>query len=244
MSRTKIEWCDRVWNPVTGCTKVSAGCKNCYAERIAARFWGERKFTDIRCHLERLYDPYRWRKPSLVFVNSMSDLFHPEVDKEFIGDVFCMMQKTPQQTYMILTKRPKEMLYWFNLMNAEDPLPNVWLGVSVEDQPTAEERITLLLKTPATLRFLSIEPMLSSIDIRGFLPHIDWVICGCESGQKARPMDLDWALDLHDQCRAANVPFFLKQAVIDGKFVREPQLSDYEFWQEYPKVYYERFRVH
>ena len=168
MTKTKIEWADRVWNPVTGCTKVSEGCRNCYAERLAGRFWKDRKFTEVRIHPLRLEQPLSWKKPSRVFVNSMSDLFHPGVDHDFIGDVFRVMEKTPQHTYMILTKRPKEMLYWFNLMNAERYLPNVWLGVSVEDQKSADERIPLLLKAPAAVRFMSCEPLLGPVNLWKF----------------------------------------------------------------------------
>jgi protein gp37 len=241
MTKTKIEWADRVWNPVTGCTKVSEGCRNCYAERLASRFWGDRKFMDVMVHPERLNQPLSWKKPSRVFVNSMSDLFHPDIDHDFIGDVFRMMEKTPQHTYLILTKRPKEMLYWFNLMNAERFLPNVWLGVSVEDQKTAEERLPLLLKTPAAVRFVSCEPLLGQVDFwkfasreetfgsmfdhrgsYGFYPGlppepikyhegIDWVIVGGESGPNARPMHPDWARSIRDQCVDAGVPFFFKQ---------------------------------
>ena len=215
MTKTKIEWADRVWNPVTGCTKVSAGCANCYAERIAKRFWGERPFGEVRCHPERLEDPLKWRKPARVFVNSMSDLFHPSVDKDFIGDVFRVMQKTPHHTYMILTKRPKDMLYWFNLMNAERFLENVWLGVSVEDQEEAYERIPYLLNTPAAVRFVSVEPMLGPVNIvRALLSTpkgvINWVICGGESGPGARPMHPDWVRSLRDQCQEAKAPFFFK----------------------------------
>jgi protein gp37 len=241
MTKTKIEWADRVWNPITGCTKVSEGCRNCYAERLAGRFWKDRKFTEVRMHPERLSQPLSWKKPSRVFVNSMSDLFHPDVDHDFIGDVFRVMEKTPQHTYLILTKRPKEMLYWFNLMNAERYLPNVWLGVSVEDQKSADERIPLLLNTPAAVRFVSCEPLLGPVDFwkfatreetfgsmfdhrgsYGFYPGlppepikyhegIDWVIVGGESGPGARPMHPDWARSIRNQCVDAGVSFFFKQ---------------------------------
>lgn len=241
---TKIEWADKVWNPVTGCTKVSDGCRNCYAERMAERFWKDRQFSDVQCHADRLKQPLSWKKPARVFVNSMSDLFHLDVDKDFIGDVFRNMEKTPQHTFIILTKRPKEMLYWFNLMNAERYLPNVWLGVSVENQQTADERIPLLLKTPAAVRFVSCEPLLGPVDLSNNHPEylwgqdsrdgetdqdpLDWVICGGESGPNARPMHPDWARSLRDQCQAAGVPFFFKQNGEWDALEKHPETSGYE----------------
>lgn len=173
MTKTNIEWATDVWNPVTGCTKVSAGCKNCYAEKIAERFWGDRKFTDVECHPERLEDPLRWKKPRRIFVNSMSDLFHESVPNWFIDDVFRVMANT-KHTYMILTKRPDRMnrYIWNRSKYPSDGramLPNVWLGVSVENQQTADERIPYLLETPAAVRFVSVEPMLEEVDIRYYL---------------------------------------------------------------------------
>ena len=215
MTKTSIEWCDEIWNPTTGCTKVSAGCKNCYAERIAKRFWGERKFTDVQCHPERLDKPFYWRKPRRVFVDSMSDLFHPDVPDDFILEVFVAMEDSPNYTFMILTKRPDRMLdfrkrRWVIRDGEPWVYPNIWLGVSVENQQAADERIPLLLQTSAAVRFVSVEPMLEKIDLRkvqmpdgddlgptlfnfGYDVGIDWVICGCESGPGARPMELDWA---------------------------------------------------
>ncbi|HWR66089.1 MAG TPA: phage Gp37/Gp68 family protein [Bellilinea sp.] len=248
MTKTTIEWADEVWNPVTGCTKVSQGCKNCYAERVAERFWGERKFTDVRMHPERLEDPLHWKKPRRVFVNSMSDLFHPDVPFDFIDRVFAVMALCPQHTFLVLTKRPERMVAWFRdissttrstwvwsemgrLLNAnkvrypEWPLPNVWMGVSVEDQKAADERIPLLLQTPAAVRFISAEPLLGPVDLRRGIystspdgesrgtsvEGLNWVICGGESGSNARPMHPDWVRGLRDQCQAAGVPFFFKQ---------------------------------
>lgn len=242
--KTKIEWATDVWNPVTGCTKVSEGCRHCYAETIAKRFWGERKFTDVQCHTDRLDAPRHWKKPRRVFVNSMSDLFHPDVPFEFIDRVFGAMTMACEHTFMILTKRPMRMLDWFNWTTHNKtglwPLPNVWLGVTVENQAVADDRIPLLLQTPAAVRFVSVEPMLAPVDIHDFLhpckvhcsddiPAIDWVICGGETGPGARPMHPDWARSLRDQCTAAGVPFFFKkwgewisigeQAVDDGNWI-------------------------
>jgi protein gp37 len=255
MSTTKIQWCDKVWNPVTGCTKVSEGCRNCYAEGIAKRFWGERKFTDVQFHLERMDEPSHWRKPAKIFVNSMSDLFHPDVPDGFIFGCFMRMATANRHTFIILTKRPERMRDWIKnnwmtdideVYNKELILDNVWLGVSVEDQKTADERIPILLQTPAAVRFVSIEPMLESISLGGFdgktyrpwLDYhaqkvmIDWVICGGESGSSARPhphyIDI---LNLKNQCVSAGVPFFLKQ--MWGK--KMPEL-DGQTWKQYPEV--------
>jgi protein gp37 len=225
MGKTSIEWTDEVWNPVTGCQKVSQGCKNCYAERIASRFWGERKFTDVVCHDDRMDIPLSWKKPRRVFVNSMSDLFHVDVDFKFIRRVWRRMADANQHTFLILTKRPERMLEFTRWMAGDDDLSiaewprNVWLGVSVEDQKAADERIPYLLKTPAAVRFLSCEPLLGSIRFAnvpglnriGNGPGLDWVIAGGESGPGARPMHPEWAKSLKDQCQAANVPFFFKQ---------------------------------
>ena len=262
MTKTSIEWATDVWNPVTGCTKVSAGCKNCYAEKIAKRFWGDRKFTDVQCHEERLYEPFHWKKPRRVFVNSMSDLFHPDVPEEFIYRVFRIMASS-KHTYIILTKRPlrmnnlmmhiRERLISDHFREIVADLPNVWLGVSVENQQAADERIPYLLQTPAAVQFVSVEPMLGPLSwLKHYLPckipcpryerdgklvvaDLDWVICGCESGQNARPFDMDWARDLRDQCQNANVPFFFKQGRVGGKLVKMPEL-DGQVWNEFPEV--------
>jgi len=244
MSKSKIEWTDRVWNPVTGCTKVSQGCKNCYAETIANRFWGERKFTDIICHEDRLNYPLHLKKPQKIFVNSMSDLFHEKVPFEFILKVFSIMHKAKQHTFQILTKRPERILELKGKMpepyfNLELFTQNIWLGISCEDQKTADERIPILLQIPAAVRWLSVEPMLGKIDLSkhlfydgsngeyycewcgGFIGNdhdcynsgagIDWVVVGGESGPHARPMHPDWVRSIRDQCQAAGVPFYFKQ---------------------------------
>lgn len=242
---TKIEWTDEVWNPVTGCTKVSQGCKNCYAERIAERFWGERKFTDVICYEDRLGIPLKWRKPRRVFVNSMSDLFHPDAPDDFISRVYIRMLETSWHTYQVLTKRPERMFKWMQDHNVTKGSSAIWLGVSVEDQKTADERIPWLLKTPAAVRFVSYEPALSEIHIEKWLekedgeqwigPRLDWVIAGCESGPGARPAHPGWFRSVRDQCQAAGVPFFLKQMKINGKMVKMPEL-DGKVWNEYPEV--------
>jgi len=243
MSKSKIEWTDETWNPVTGCTKVSQGCKHCYAERIWPRLSANPKhvafgrgFTDVQCHPERLEQPLRWKRPRMVFVNSMSDLFHEDVPDEFIILVFSIMNNASQHTFQVLTKRPKRM---HSLLSQLPVVPNVWLGVSVEDQATADERIPLLLQTPASVRWISAEPLLGHITLqndvsggesssepsaydgkyhcRSYLrgvtgdQRLNWVVVGGESGPKARPMHPDWARSLRDQCKASGVPFFFKQ---------------------------------
>jgi protein gp37 len=215
---SKIEWTDKTWNPVTGCTKISQGCKHCYAERLYERFHGKGSFRNITCHPDRLEHPLRWKKASMVFVNSMSDLFHEEVPFSFIYDVFIIMQKAHWHTFQVLTKRAQRMLEFFVYAQFKEPIPNVWVGVSVEDQKAADERIPVLLKIPAAKRFLSCEPLIGEVDLYRFIPPvqqperlIDWVIVGGESGPGARPMHPDWARKLRDQCTSAIIYFFFKQ---------------------------------
>jgi len=220
--KSRIEWTDATWNPTTGCTKVSQGCKHCYAERFAHRQGYD--FSKVELHPERLEMPLRWKRPRRIFVDSMSDLFHEEVGFDFIDRVMNIMVRCPQHVFMILTKRPMRMFqYWdqwrFFKREMVSLGENIWLGVSVEDQMTADKRIPWLLETPAAVRFVSYEPALEKIDILAdrISPtmrsenKIDWVICGGESGPGARPMHPDWARSIRDQCQAAGVPFFFKQ---------------------------------
>ena len=288
MSVTSIEWADRVWNPVSGCTKVSTGCKHCYAETMAERFFARlyppvederdfgrgvkepyvrpRRFTDVQTHADRLDAPLRWRKPARIFVNSMSDLFHEDVPDEFIAAVFGIVASSPQHTFLILTKRPERARLWFAMLTSTAamvtdgdgevrwcikhldqhitrgfhcvlppwPLPNVWLGVSVEDQATADQRIPILLLTPAAVRWVSAEPLLGPVNLHRiehpedgchasalqgqrdenryeFYHQLDWVVVGGESGPKARPCDVAWIRSVVEQCSAAGVPAFVKQ---------------------------------
>jgi protein gp37 len=274
MGKTSIEWTDRTWNPVRGCSRVSEGCRNCYAERQATRFsgcasWGAPggpkahggdpffgfaemtkagprwtgKVELVEKHLE---DPLHWRQPSRVFVNSMSDLFHEGLPDEAIDRIFAVMALCPQHTFQVLTKRPRRMFEWSHTkegrlfgkpdlrytpprkLGALWPFPNVWLGVSVEDQATADERIPLLLQTPAALRFVSYEPALGPVEFfniayrdhytnvlmgrdRYGLPNLDWIIVGGESGPGARLFDIEWARETIAQCGLAKVPCFVKQ---------------------------------
>lgn len=278
--KTGIEWTDATWNPIRGCSRVSEGCRNCYAETVAGRFSkpglpyegliarGGQWNGKVRLLPEMLAQPYRWVKPRRIFVNSMSDLFHESVPFEFIASVFAVMGVTTRHTYQILTKRPERMLAFFEWLGEDDrydddrimdhwpegldwtpsrngrggydncgplwPYENVWLGVSVEDQATADARIPLLLEAPAAVRWISAEPLLGPVDIAWALGHrkgmvagfqhrgrfapgfellrpLDWVVVGGESGSNARPMHPDWARSMRDQCAAEGVAFLFKQ---------------------------------
>jgi protein gp37 len=221
--RSSIQWTQATWNPVTGCVQVSPGCDHCYAKTFAERFRGvkghpyEQGF-DLKLWPERLEIPKRWRAPRLVFVNSMSDLFQDGVPIDFVRRVWETMAATPRHTYQVLTKRPGVMASMLRRV-APDPLPNVWLGTSVEDQKRADLRIRKLLETPAAIRFLSCEPLLGPIDVARAIPvapltpedALHWVIVGGESGPGARPMELEWARSLVNQCKAADIACFVKQ---------------------------------
>lgn len=237
MTKSNIAWTERVWNPVTGCTKVSAGCKNCYAEAIAHRYWGERKFSDVQCHEDRLDAPLHWRKPSRVFVNSMSDLFHDEVPDLFIEEVFTVMEKATNHTFQILTKRPERMR---GLLREWDiRLPNVWLGVSVENQEQAMARIPHLVNTPAAVRWLSVEPMLGYVDFfenPGYELNLDWVVVGGESGANFREMDMQAFETFITMCTIAGLPIFVKQD--SGRFPgKQGRIPDKLWIKEYPSPY-------
>jgi len=218
--RSAIEWTEATWNPTTGCDRISAGCDHCYALTLAKRLkaMGAEKYQvdgdprtsgpgfGLTLHPDALSVPYRWRTPRLVFVNSMSDLFHARVPLEFIREVFQVMADTPQHTYQVLTKRSRRLR---RLAGKLDWPPNVWMGVSVEDQ-THLYRVDDLREVPAAVRFLSCEPLLgplTGLDLTG----IDWVIAGGESGPGHRPMEEAWVLELRDLCQAHGVPFFFKQ---------------------------------
>lgn len=213
--RSAIEWTDATWNPVTGCTKVSRGCENCYAERLAERFRGtpghpfESGF-DLRLRPDRLRQPLSWRRPRMIFVNSMSDLFHKDIPIEFIDAVFETMETADHHIFQVLTKRSSLMRSYLRRRYDSGLSPeHIWCGVSVEDQ-AATTRIRHLRDAPVSTRFLSIEPLLGPIgDID--LDGISWVIVGGESGPRARPMRPEWALSVRDLCHEKGVPFFFKQ---------------------------------
>ena len=211
MAQSSIEWTEMTWNPTTGCTKISAGCKFCYAEVMTKRLMamGIDKYKDgfeIRTHEDSLMTPYEWKKPKIVFVNSMSDLFHPEVPIEFIKKVFHVMNDTPQHTYQVLTKRGDRLHEIHDQLNWTK---NIWMGVSVEDERVTE-RIDFLRQTKAKTKFLSCEPLIGPL-MNLNLAGIDWVIVGGESGRKARQMEEWWVWDIKQQCEEQEVLFFFKQ---------------------------------
>src|SRR3990172_9090708 len=257
--QTTISWAEATWNTVYGCTKVSPGCAHCYIERTppyrkaSLRF--ERGHIAVQLMPERLDIPLHWGKPRRIFVNSLSDTFHEDVPLEFFEAIWSMTYRAPQHQYLFLTKRPERMRqmlgphgigFYASEAPVPCPQPNAWLGVTAENQHWADERIPILLDTPATVRWVSVEPCLGPVDLRrffggpegepfwdgephpcgrcgrgwedghecpgGFGPSLDWAVCGGESGKGYRPMNLDWARSLRDQCRAAGVPFFMKQA--------------------------------
>lgn len=224
MAESQIEWTDSTWNPVAGCSIMSSGCTNCYAMQMAKRLeaMGVEKYAGLTrksgkrtvwngvVHEDRsaLEIPKRWRKPRKIFVNSMSDLFHPEVSDTFIEDVWTVMRDTPRHHYQILTKRPDRMQEFLNNKTSKQ-LPNVWLGTSIENAEV-NERIEHLKSIPAAIRFISFEPLIGSvgsIDLGG----IDWAIVGGESGHAARPIKVDWIDEIYEQCRESDTAFFFKQ---------------------------------
>jgi protein gp37 len=211
MAKTSIEWTETTWNPTTGCTKISAGCKNCYAAVLARRLqaMGQKKYKDgfkLTLHPDTINDPFKWRKPKIVFVNSMSDLFHEDVPLHFIQQVFDVMNNTPKHTYQVLTKRSKRLLELSPFLNWT---PNIWMGVSVEDERVVN-RIDDLRLCGASTKFLSCEPLIGPLPNMN-LEKIDWVIVGGESGLKARPMEKEWVEDIQEQCAVESVAFFFKQ---------------------------------
>jgi len=217
---TKIQWTDQTWNPSTGCDKVSAGCKHCYAE-VVTRRW-PKTFPDgfdFKLHPERFRDPYTWRKPRRVFVNSMSDLFHEQMSLDILQELFAVMADCPQHTFQILTKRHERLaelaqqLHWSS---------NIWIGVSIENQNYAA-RADFLRQVPAAVRFISAEPLIGPLELD--LHNIHWVIVGGESQLGCRAMDIQWARAIRDQCREVGVAYFLKQ--LGGHPNERGQLTDF-----------------
>lgn len=245
VSKSSIEWTEATWNPVAGCTVLSPGCTNCYAMRMAARLslMGHKKYIGltrlsggrqkwngkITCDKSTLENPRRWKRGRIIFVNSMSDLFHEEVPMEFIHEVFEVMNNTPQHTYQILTKRSERLESIASELNWSS---NIWMGVSVENKDYCR-RIDNLRKVPSRVRFLSLEPLLGPIP-QIDLSRIEWVIVGGESGPKARSMSKDWVRDIRDQCIAQNVAFHFKQWGGANK-KKTGRVLDGKTWDELPR---------
>ncbi|MCE6988047.1 DUF5131 family protein [Dyadobacter sp. CY323] len=212
MAKSSIEWTDVTWNPTTGCTKISDGCKFCYAEIMTRRLraMGQEKYSQgfkvIKTHEDTLLGPYTWRSPKIVFVNSMSDLFHKDVPVDFIKKVFNVMNSNPQHIFQVLTKRSERLLELNSELNWTD---NIWMGVSVESEKVVN-RIDCLRETEAKIKFLSLEPLIGPLAGLN-LSKIDWVIVGGESGFNPRPMRYEWVSEILDQCKRENVAFFFKQ---------------------------------
>jgi protein gp37 len=230
-----IEWTESTWNPLTGCTKISPGCKHCYAERMAKRLkaMGQPNYANgfrLALHEESLELPLRWKKPQMIFVNSMSDLFHKDVPVAFIQSVFDVMRRAHWHTFQVLTKRSGRLAQLDSVLDWPE---NVWMGVSVENADYVE-RIDHLRSSHAGIKFLSLEPLLGPLPALD-LDNIDWVIVGGESGPGARPMEREWVVDIRRQCQRAGVPFFFKQwGGVHKK--RTGRLLDGRTWDEWPRA--------
>lgn len=232
---SSIEWTESTWNPVTGCSKISAGCKHCYAERMAHRLqmMGNPRYKNgfkLTLHPDLLELPLKWHRPRMIFVNSMSDLYHEDIPKEFILKVFEVMNKAHWHTFQILTKRVERLV---EIAPRVHWTPNIWQGVTIENQDVAY-RINFIRQIPATVRFLSCEPLIGplyKIDLTG----IHWVIVGGESGPKARPMSPEWVRTIRDLCTISNVPFFFKQWGGVQKH-RTGRILDGHIWNQYPQI--------
>lgn len=246
----KIEWTERTWNPTAGCTKVSSGCKNCYAETMANRLKamgveGYENGFKFNIVPSRLNDPYKRKKPTVYFLNSMSDIFHEEMPEDYLNQIFDVIEDTPHHTYQVLTKRADKMKEYFS----KRPVPkNIWLGVTVDNKRQGLPRIDRLRDIKATVLFLSVEPLLEDLGEMN-LTNIDWVIVGGESGPRARPMDKEWVLNIKKQCDDKDIAFFFKQWGTWGadKIKRNKKLNgkelDGQIWQEFPEVIEENYVV-
>lgn len=235
--KTKIEWTQVTWNPVTGCTKISDGCKNCYAEAFSYRLkgMGVEKYKDgfkVRLHPDTINDPFKWKKSRVVFVNSMGDLFHDEVPESFILKVFNVMKDNPQHIFQVLTKRA-ERLEELNNKGILDWADNIWMGVTVENEEVLK-RIDNLTKTGAKIKFLSCEPLLESLKNMN-LEGINWVITGGESGRNSRPMEKEWVEEIRENCIETDTAFFFKQW---GGFNKKKngRILDGKIWEQMPSL--------
>ena len=211
MSKSKIEWTESTWNPVSGCTKISNGCENCYAERMAKRLqaMGTKGYEDgfkVTLHPDSLEKPLKLKKPQMIFVNSMSDIFHKEIDDEYIMKIFKVMNKAHWHTFQVLTKRPERLAQMANKLNWTD---NIWMGVTVEANDYVD-RVDYLRNLDIKVKFLSVEPLIDSVDKMDYT-GIDWVIVGGESGYGCREIEKEWVIEVKEKCEKDNIPFFFKQ---------------------------------
>ncbi len=238
-TQSSIEWTESTWNPVSGCSKISVGCLNCYAERMAKRLkaMGQRRYRNgftVTLHPEALDEPYRWKKPRVVFVNSMSDLFHDRIPFDFIRQVFSAMEANARHTFQVLTKRSQRLRERGPLLEWSE---NIWMGVTIENNDYVG-RAEDLRSTTAAIKFLSLEPLLGSVpdlDLRG----IDWVIVGGESGPGAREMRQEWVLEVKEKCERADTAFFFKQwGGVNKK--KNGRILQGRTWDDYPQVYKSR----
>ena len=249
-TKHKIEWTEQTWNPSAGCTKISSGCKNCYAETMAIRlqamgvegYENGFKFNTVP---SRLNDPFKRKKPTVYFVNSMSDIFHKEMPEDYLNKIFNVIEDTPQHTYQILTKRADRM---FEYLSQREIPKNIWLGVTVDNRKEGLPRIDKLRHLQATVLFLSVEPLLEDLGKMN-LENIDWVIVGGESGNRARPMEKEWVVNIKKQCNENNIAFFFKQWGTWGadKVKRNKKLNGKELegkiWHEYPETIKKQFTL-
>lgn len=237
--RTKIEVTEATWNPVTGCSPVSPGCRRCYAARFAKRLAGRYGYPkkdpfSVTVHEDRMMQPIHWKKPRHIFVGSMGDLFHCDISDNALHLIFEVMDIANHHTYMIITKRPEKMVQWFTTMEAKLKgrlSRHVWVGVSAEDQKRAAARIPILLKSWPGLKLVCLEPLLGPVDISSWIARIDWVITGGETGPGGERARAKWFRLLRNQCNRANVPFFLKSLGGRGK----PRLLDGRLWEAFPE---------
>jgi len=248
MSKTKIEWTQQTWNPSAGCTKISSGCKNCYAEKMAKRLQGQgvvgyENGFEFSIVPSRLNDPFKRKKATVYFVNSMSDIFHEDMPEDYLHQIFDVIEQTPHHTYQILTKRAERMYDYFS----KNPVPpNVWLGVTVENKQQGLPRIDKLRNLYASVLFLSVEPLLEDLGAIN-LTNIDWVIVGGESGSRARPMDKEWVLNIKQQCETLGIAFFFKQWGTWGEDgikrskKSNGKLLEGRVWQQYPEIIKQQF---
>jgi len=231
---TKIEWTNKTWNPITGCSKISAGCLNCFAEKMAKRLAGrygysaDEPFRPGTIHQDKFNEPLQWQKPYMVFVCSMADLFHPAVPNEIIDTVLNVCREAEHHTFQILTKRAERLVEGFAFPD------NVWVGITAENQQTWNLRTPFLKQVQAGVRFVSCEPLLSDLEM-GQIDWLDWAIVGAESGTNVRPMDENWVRHIRNQCQETSVPFFYKQRIVNRKKISTP-LLDGRVWNEYPQV--------